>query len=47
MISHSSLIIPTIVLITGHFSNSAQMLKFRVKWQIPWLDSKFAARGKL
>jgi len=33
MISHSSLITPTIVLITGHFSNSAQMLKFHGKFR--------------
>jgi len=32
---------PTIVLITGHFSNSAELLKFRGKGQIPRLGSKF------
>ena len=37
--SQSSLII--IVLITGHFSNYAVMLKFRGKGQIPRLGSKF------
>jgi len=39
--SQSSLITPTIVLITGHFSNSTEMLKFCGKGQIPRLSSKF------
>jgi len=35
----------TIVLITGHFSNSTELLKFHSKEQIPQLSSKF--RGPL
>jgi len=47
--SQSSLITPTIVLITGHFANSrnsAEMLKFRGKGQIPRLGSKFRGPRK-
>jgi len=32
---------PTIVLITSHLSNSTQQLKFHGKGQIPRLSSKF------
>jgi len=31
---------------TNHFSNSAGMLKFCVKGQIPWLSSKFRGPRK-
>jgi len=34
--SQSSLIMPTVVLVTSHFSNSAEMLTFCGKGQIPW-----------
>jgi len=46
LMSQSSLIMPTIILITGHFSNSAELLKFRSKGQIPWLSSKFCRPQK-
>jgi len=36
-----------IVLITDHFSNSAEMLKFHGKWQISWLGSKFRSPKKI
>jgi len=39
--SQSSLIMPKIVLIVGHFSNSSEILKFCGKGQILWLGSKF------
>jgi len=39
----SSLIMPTVVLITGHFSNSAVILKFLGKGQIPRLGGKLWA----
>jgi len=44
--SQSSLTTPTIVLITGHFSNSAVMLKFLSKRQIPRLGSIFRSPRK-
>jgi len=34
------------IIITGHFSNSAEMLKFRGKGQIPRLGSKFRSPRK-
>jgi len=37
---------PTIVLITGHFSNSAELLEFHGKGQIPSLGSKFHSPRK-
>jgi len=37
---------PTIILITDHFSNSAEMLKFRNKRQITRLGSKFRGLRK-
>jgi len=40
----SSLITPTIVLITGHFSNSA---KFRGNVEIPWQRANSAAWLKI
>jgi len=40
------IIMPMIVLITGHFSNSAELLKFRSKGEIPWLCSKFRGTRK-
>jgi len=45
-VTDESLITPTIVLITGHFSNSAEMFKFRGKGQIPLLGSKFRGPWK-
>jgi len=35
LMSQSSLITPTIILVNGHFSDSAEMLKFNGKRQIP------------
>ena len=40
------IITPTIVLITGHFSNSAELLRFGGKGQIPRLGSKFRGPWK-
>ena len=46
LMSQSSLITPTIILITGHFSNSVEMLKFHGEGQIPRLGSKFRSPQK-